>query len=325
MNAGPSAPTTPLPVLYIGGTGRTGSTILANILAQYDECFSGGELAYLWRFGLDDDGLCGCGELLRRCPVWMAIFESAYGGLDRVDGAEMVRLRRRFDSRYLPLMVHRGLSDRLLRRAGEFPATVERLYHGIREATGRPVVVDTSKEPHYSAILRSRPSLDVHFLHLVRDARSVAASWRPKNAERGLRRPDAHMEQRGSLVASAYFDVSNVAAELMWSRRRDRYLFLRYEDFLARPTETIRQIGRFVGLELEPERVLRDGILHLGATHTAWGNPNRMDSGEIPLARADRWPPRLTVAQRSAVTALTAPLLAHYGYPLRSSRRDAAG
>ena len=159
----------PVRILYIGGTGRTGSTLLANILGQYDTFFSVGELAFLWRFGLMDHGRCDCGLELRKCPTWLAIFDQAFGGIHNIDASEMVRLRKQFNSHHLPLMVTRGIRNRLLERTKDLPLNLSRLYSGIRSATGRPIIVDSSKEPHYSYILRTQPSLEVYFLHLVRD------------------------------------------------------------------------------------------------------------------------------------------------------------
>jgi hypothetical protein len=308
-------PTERLRVLYIGGTGRTGSTLLTMLLGQYPQFFAGGELAFLWRFGFLDQGKCGCGELLAECPVWVSIFKQAFGDARNVDAEEMMRLRGQFNSKHLPLMFTKGLRERLLRRAGEFPATVERLYQAIPLATGSRVIVDSSKEPHYSYILRSIPSLDVYFLHLVRDPRAVAYSWKEnRKKESGLSR-DALMESRGAFVSAAYFDVSNVTSELMWARRHDRYRFLRYEDFLADPKGTIRMIGEFVGEDIDPDLVFSDGKLHLGPSHTAWGNPDRLVNGPIPLKTEETWRTRMPKERQLAVTALTLPLMAHYRYP----------
>ena len=63
---------------------------------------------------------------------------------------------------------------------------VEQLYRGIARSTGARLIVDSSKEPHYSWILRQATDLDVRFLHLVRDPRAVAMSWRRPRAEPGL-------------------------------------------------------------------------------------------------------------------------------------------
>jgi len=309
-------------ILYIGGTGRTGSTLLTAMLGQYQQFFPAGELAFLWRFGLLDAGKCGCGLLLRECPVWGSILTDAYGDVSKVDAAELFRLRKRFNSKHMPLMVTRGLRQRLLQRAGDFPSTVERLYHGIASATDSRVIVDSSKEPHYSYILRSRPSLDVFFLHLVRDPRAVAHSWRAHHKKETGLSYDSWMESRGPVVSSTYFDVSNVAAELMWSHWHDRYLFLRYEDFLADPTSTLRRIGRFVGEDIDPSQIMTDGRVDLNPSHTAWGNPKRFELGSVQLEPDEAWRSKMPRKERLAVTALTFPFIKRYHYPITVDHAD---
>jgi hypothetical protein len=309
--------TEPVRVLYIGGTGRTGSTLLTDILGQYPQLFAAGEMAFIWRFGFLGEGRCGCGLVLQECPVWKAIFGDAFGGGQGVDAQLMMRLRRNFNSNHLPLMFSKKACATLLERTGVLPATLESLYRGIASATGSRVIVDSSKEPHYSYILRTIPSLEVFFLHLVRDPRAVAYSWKHnRKRETGLTNDAALMETRGSATSAAYFDVSNIAAELMWARSPDHYMFLRYEDFLKEPEETIRTIGRFVGEDLDPGRVIADRVLTLGPTHTAWGNPNRFEKGAIALKADDSWKTSMPLHRRVAVTALTLPLVKRYRYPM---------
>jgi hypothetical protein len=57
----------------------------------------------------------------------------------------------------------------------------------------------------------------------------------------------------------------------------------------------------------------------LSPSHTVAGNPMRFRTGPITLRRDDAWRSKLPRARRLLVTALTAPLLARYGY-LRRSR-----
>ena len=57
-------------VLYIGGTGRTGSTMLDQLLGQFAGYFSGGEMAFFWSRGIAADAICACGEPVRTCAVW---------------------------------------------------------------------------------------------------------------------------------------------------------------------------------------------------------------------------------------------------------------
>jgi hypothetical protein len=59
-------------VLYIAGWGRSGTTILDNIVGSYDSAFTTGELYYLWRRGLNQGRSCGCGTKLPHCRTWCA-------------------------------------------------------------------------------------------------------------------------------------------------------------------------------------------------------------------------------------------------------------
>jgi hypothetical protein len=301
----------PVKVLYIAGAGRTGSTLLEKLLGQVPGMFAGGELTFLWGYGMR--GRCSCGLPLLECDVWRAILASAYGNPDAIDPERMVDLRKRFNSVHLPLMVTKSLRRRLLHRLEEFPETVERLYRAIVETTGDRVVVDSSKEPHYSFILRSRPALDVRVLHLVRDPRAVAFSWAKHREQKGI--PGSMMEVRSPAVSSAYYGVSNLATEMMWSRRRSRYLRVRYEDFVTDPYAVGDQIARLVDEPVDLRPILPDG--HTGVvatTHSAWGNPNRFDHGPVHLRPDDEWTTAMKRWPRAVVTALNGPFVARYGY-----------
>jgi hypothetical protein len=311
-------PEAPIKILYIGGTGRTGSTLIDRILGQFDGVFNAGELAFVWRHGLRDGGRCSCGEPLISCSVWQKIFLEAFGGVDGIDANEMVELRKRFNSKHLPLMLTEGIRGQLLDRLGPYPERVERLYRAIHAVTGSRIIVDSSKEPHYSYILKSRPGLDVYFLHLVRDPRAIALSWRRKRPEQGFS-GGVFMERRSWATSAAYFDVSNVAAEAVWGQSSDRYLRVRYEDFVARPAATLAAIGAFIGESLDLDQLLVDDHVALQATHSAWGNPNRFQHGLIRITPDTAWTAKLPAWRRLTATALTWPLMRRYGYPIRAA------
>jgi hypothetical protein len=52
------------------------------------------------------------------------------------------------------------------------------------------------------------------------------------------------------------------------------------------------------------------------AVHTVAGNADRMRSGPLTVRLDDAWRTDLPTRSRRLVSALTAPLLARYGYPL---------
>jgi hypothetical protein len=308
-------------VLYIGGTGRTGSTVLGKLLGQFNGVFFGGELTFLWEYGLGLGGRCSCGARLARCEVWSSILQSAFGA-DPPDPERMVELRRRFWSGHLPLMLLPGGGSRGLRRLEEFPQGVERLYRAIASVTGARVIVDSSKEPHYSYILREGTDLPVYFLHLVRDPRAVGYSWHHRRLEQALDDGVA-VEQRGPLRVSLYYVVSNVAAEALWARH-PRYRLLRYEDFVERPREALATIGELLEEELPVDDVLEGGRFQVEPLHSAWGNPNRFERGIVELTSDDRWRSNLGQARRIELASMNWPLMRRYGYAGSKGARSAA-
>jgi Sulfotransferase family len=319
---GVNVPPSSIKILYIGGTGRTGSTLIENILGQLDGVFNGGELAFLWRYGVCQGGRCSCGKRLVECQVWRAIFDDAYGGVDRVDAKAMVELRKRFNSVHLPVMLTEEVRECFMRRLGHFPETVEHLYRSIQRVTGSRVIVDSSKEPHYSYILRSRSALDLRFLHLVRDPRAIAFSWQRKREEAGFD-TGVFMKRRSPLTSAVYFDVSNTAAETIWSNSPAQYMRLRYEDFIARPVETLREVGDFIEEDFDASPLFADGCVSTRPTHSAWGNPNRFRAGVVPIVPDTAWSSAMPAWRRMIVTALTYPLMHRYGYGLRVGRHAA--
>lgn len=320
-------------MLYIGGTGRTGSTVLQSLLGSFPGVFSAGELTFFWQYCLRDGGRCSCGRAVRDCPVWSRILMAAFGE-SGVDVDRMVELRRRFWSGHLPFMLSPWYRRRGLDRLEEYPRNVERLYRGIAEATDAELIVDSSKEPHYSYILRERTGLDLYFLQLVRDPRAVGMSWRRKRRElsTGEDSPVAlaaagaigyhNADQRGSFEASLYYNVSNVAGELLW-RSSDRYAFMRYEDFVARPDSALDEISRFVGVDLDVASVLdADKSFQRPALHSSWGNPNRFQHDRTSLRPDDAWISTLPGPSRAVLTVLNSALMSRYGYPLRGAPGD---
>ena len=306
-------------VIYIGGTGRTGSTLLERLLAQADGVFAGGELTFLW-YALAGDGRCSCGERLVECPVWSPIVERSLseGSLTAPD---LVTLRGRYWSLHMPLMLVPGLHRRYLARLGPYRDVVRGTYGEIAAATGSRVIIDSSKEPHYSAILDSLPGMELFFLHLVRDPRAVAHSWSRTKVHGGFG-PDHGMPRRGVVSCAMYYWVSNLGAEAIWRRRRGRYLRVRYEDLIADPTAVLTSIWRFAEEPVDVSFVQGRRAL-IGPLHTSWGNPNRFERGEIELHEDDAWRREMAVGWRALSTLLTWPWLVHYGYLRR--RRGASG
>ena len=169
-------------VLYIGGRGRSGSTILARTLGQIPGFVNVGELSQVWYRGLRENERCGCGQPFYSCEFWRAVGDEAFGGWDNVDVDKMVGfipyLKRQRYAPHYALAAKTGVRTRkmntLLEECGP---VLERLYRAIQRVSGAGVIVDSSKRFSYAVLLSLLPFADLRVVHLVRDSRAVAYSW----------------------------------------------------------------------------------------------------------------------------------------------------
>src|SRR4051794_12356388 len=125
-------------VLYITGWGRSGTTILDNLLGQVDGFVSTGELHYVWKRGLRDNRLCGCGQPLRDCETWQQVFEQGFGGLDKVAVAEVITRQGAVHTRGSRSILA-AVRSHQVRETYPYADDLRRTYRGIEQATGARV------------------------------------------------------------------------------------------------------------------------------------------------------------------------------------------
>ncbi len=300
-------------VLYVVGLGRSGSTILSNSLGQIGGYFSAGELNFIWRHNVIENRLCGCGRPFRECPVWTRVMDEAFGGMDGVDPREMMRLQASGTrTRHIPLMLTARGERVLKERLEKLLINYGRLYEAIGSVTGSKVIVDSSKEPAHGYAMSLVPGVDFRVVHLIRDPRAAAYSWLKKKPQ-----PDSeeieHMVRFSPAKSSALWDSWNASAEALWRRTPQRYLRLRYEDFVADPRKSLQRILGLLDVTAELPLAGEREVM-LGVSHTVSGNPNRFETGAVELRPDREWISRMSPRHRALVTALTFPLLRRYGY-----------
>jgi hypothetical protein len=304
----------PVPVVFIGGYGRSGSTLLDRLLGQVDGVWSMGELSYLWEMGLSENRLCGCGEPFRDCAFWREVGRVAFEGWDRIDLEAMLALRRAVDrNRFIPIMVRPAWSRTFARRLERYAASMRDVLLAVRDVSSAKVLVDSSKFPSSAFVLRTLPQVDLRVLHLVRDPRGVAFSW-----GRHVRRPDVRgrevqMRRYGPARVAFRWTTRNLATEQL-RRLGTPYLRMRYEDLLRDPPDALRTAAGFAGTGPTETTFLHEGLAELEPAHTVHGNPMRMSSGPVRLELDDRWSREYPRWRAAVVTDLTWPMLRRYGY-----------
>lgn len=305
-------------VLYLGGFGRSGSTLVDRLLGEVPGVCSVGEIVHLWERGVVYNERCGCGVAFHDCPFWSDVGRKAFGDWSALDVHEVLKLKQSVDrNRFIPSMLLNRLLPRYRRRLWAYTAVVGRLYDAIREVSGASVIVDSSKHASFGYLLRSASAVDLRLLQIVRDPRAVAHSWarrrqRPEVSDEVSFMP-VYPPRRSALLWLAHNTLVGALGRLVPST------VVRYEDVVAHPRSELRRMLAVAGVPV-PEAAIGhvgDGEVRFSTTHSVAGNPMRFRVGTVPLRQDDEWRGTMSRRVQRMILAMTWPLAAPYGYRYR--------
>ncbi|MBE0009080.1 sulfotransferase [Arthrobacter sp. AET 35A] len=306
-------------VLMLGGFGRSGSTLLERCLAECPNVTGLGEVLHLWERGLRDDDLCGCSRPFSECPFWTAVGQQAFAGWDSIDSSTALRDRTSVvRNRYLVELItgftgptRRMQRERLLRR-------LDAMYGAAQSLGGASLLIDSSKHPAYAYLLR-RSSVHLKCVLVVRDPRGVAYSWAKvvKRPETGS--AEAYMPRYSTAAAVFNWSIYGALFHAL-SLLRVPVKTVHYEEFMARPRQTIDEILSFAGMkpwETDTSHIT-DSAVVLSAHHTVAGNPMRFRTGTLPIRKDSDWQEQMPARDRRVAGLLSLPM--RLGYRLRRAR-----
>jgi hypothetical protein len=284
-------------ILYIAGSGRCGSTLVARLLGEIEGFTNVGEASrYMFNNKMSSRGLpCSCGASVAECDFWSEI-------ISQVPEDEREFATRAVRIRYLPLLASKTKPRKLQERMERLVEATRDIYAALQHREGSRVMVDSSKNPANAYILSQIPGVRLFVLHLVRDPRKVAASWR---------KPKGYLRGHSPLRVTSWWWTYNLASERL-RKYADGYQRIRYEDFVRTPGETLSKVLELVSEAGELAFLDGDRAV-IGTQHMLAGNPDRSDTGQVTISE----PPRpMNAALRLGVSALALPMLLRYRYPL---------
>ena len=141
-----SQASSPVTVLYIAGSGRSGSTVFDLVLGNHQDVESVGELSNLFRSGWRNGEYCACGQRGDECSFWSEVKKDWVARTNAGDLEEYIKLQGEFE----------GLSSipRLLRQRHKPSESFQRyakwthaLFRSIQNVSGKSTIVDSSKSP----------------------------------------------------------------------------------------------------------------------------------------------------------------------------------
>ena len=300
-----------LKVIYIAGSGRSGSTLLERILGQHRKIFAAGELRNMWERSFIENQLCSCGEPFHECVVWKKIREKFLEKEGEINPEAVIealsksaRVRRYVAGNYYD----NPYFDYINR-------VYVHLYSSIIEATSVDFVLDSSKHPVLAHILSLNKNIELYVIHLVRDPRGVVYSWKRKKLRPEIVNRVEFMPEYSTLRTVLSWIITNKIASDLRYRRSVNYLLVRYEDLIESPKQILQKIFDFLKIDdISQEIFINERKIILNRNHTVSGNPMRFQEGEILLSLDEEWKKKLGKFTKKFISIMVFPYLRKYGY-----------
>ncbi|MEP7350087.1 MAG: sulfotransferase [Sphingorhabdus sp.] len=303
----------PLKLVYIAGYGRSGSTLLDIALGQQEMIFAAGEVTTIARHVWVNDEYCACGSNVPLCPFWGPVVKKWFGA----EGDELLDDYRRSQEQIEPVFSLKAMLSpwRSKRMRASYLEHSQKLFQEISAGSGKQIIVDSSKLPGRASALAKLPGIELYIVHLVRDGRGVAWSMMKtytRQVDKGLQK-DLH--PKPVVYTAVRWAFINLAVEMLRIKLgRGRSIRVRYEDFIADPADTLGRIVRLVGAD-STRAPYQEGQA-LFPQHQVAGSRHRMLES-ITLRSDEGWKNEMPGFKQFIFTALCAPLMWRYGYPLK--------
>jgi hypothetical protein len=297
-------------VIYIAGLGRSGSTLLAELLSARPGVLSAGELPKIWHHGWRDDWCSADGHQFSTSPVWRRVLQRLRKLDPSFEEEEAFKLSDRIltQRNWRPFWFFLGFSDA---RARVYQMQFDLLYRALSEVTRNPVIVDSGKLPYHAALMARSKAVKLKVVHLVRDPRAVAYSKQRKKINLNLRSDyNPTMRREYALRVSLRWVWHNFLVRLVCLRCGDAVL-VRYEDLVQDPHPVLEKILGSSGLESlgvsSPSSAQANNIAFTG-------NSRRFGPNSLRIKPDFEWKLKLPLFQLALISLLTLPVRLWFGY-----------
>ena len=300
-------------VAYIIGAGRSGSTVLDILLGNHPQIESLGEFANFPLHGWLNGEYCSCGKPGNQCSFWTSV----YAEWSKITSGAQIENYITLQSRY----EHYNAWGRLVRAGNldhqhfkQYTHLTSAFFKSVHNVSGRPIIVDSSKQPMRAYTLSKIESIDLRLIHMVRDVRGVAWSLKKPyaiNLKAGIQK---EIRSRPAFRTGLFWTFVNLQSEWVCSRiKSENVLHLRYENLVTDPAGSLEKVGRLLQLDLSSiiEKIKQD--IPLETHHQIAGNRLRM-RGELRLKADQRWKDEMPDHDRYAAMLPSAWLMKRYDY-----------
>lgn len=317
-------------LIYIAGSGHSGSTLLNMLLDSHEEISGLGEI-HRFSLAIKNDIkplLCSCGKTVLVCPFWVEIIDTllddysiSRGELNDFRTTTADFMPRDVDSQYLnksnneklyPISLNRiamvigsfwlwNMVKRISPEVNANYAAIQNslhLFDAVRKAKGTPIIVDSTKNPTRLKGLFLLKDGNLFIIHLIRDGRAVCYSR--------MRREAVSMEESAKIWLAEQRKLHLVMHDIPESA----IYKIHYEELAANPEEVLEKICEKLKIPYQPEMV----NFRSRSGHILGGNPMRFQSEETDIRIDLEWKDKLTSVDLAIFEDIAGNINRKYGY-----------
>ena len=260
-------------VIYIMGTGRSGSTVLEILLSQSLKAFGAGELFNLLEDGYDRNAECSCGQSFSDCDVWSQLKREV--SITQRNRIALQRESKALEKHVGCLQAVVGLKT-ISKGYADFN---DRVFRTLRDINGVKYIIDSSKYPGRALALHRLHAENVWVIWLTRSPNGILRSFQKPNKD--------EQKPKNPIMAAAYIGYVTLMAYLAKRKLGSRCLTIKYEDLIENPVREMNLIESWSGIDLSYPKKLVTEDRELSVGHLVTANRIRKNK-RIKLSRDNK-------------------------------------
>ncbi len=279
-------------LIYIVGTGHSGSTLLDLIIGSSPEVFSVGELYFysVYRNKEQPDKvqrafICTCKKAFDECSFWRDINQKG-------DFKIKLRFSKKEVIKVMLYVLLPFLTPKPVNSFDDTQVLLEEIYRKARQVKPRLVyILDSSKSFVRLFYLLQIPDIEVYPILLIRDGRGVINSR-------------LRMGQKVGFFSAILQWVLNSLIAKRLTKHNPRAIHISYNLFCQQPEEYIRMLNQKLNIHISEEAFIED--VAKTEYHNIDGNIIKF-KGITEIRCDERWKEELSFFKRFMATVLLYP------------------
>jgi len=251
-------------IIYIMGTGRSGTTILEILLSNNTDVTGVGEVTHIFQDGYINDSICSCGEPVSICSVWNEVKNRCQWSDDLMESYNSLFVNVSWHTKFPSIAMGR-LSIPL---RSTYRAINNCLFTSVAEITNSSFVVDSSKYAGRALELARLYPDNVKVICLTRTPEGLVNAFTKKNS--------GEQPSKSLLGIILYYIYTMACFRVVKLILGKRALHIQFEDLASAPATTLEKIQTWSKADLGQVIKIVKENQWLNVGHIVTGNRLRM-------------------------------------------------